>query len=169
MVVSSRDPIGLLGSPSHAVRCDTLEGGAVAERELAHEPPVSSCRSPAGLLVSTPRERHVSAHDRHLAAVARSFGWAEKAAASGDYADALGWVGVVEAIGDLIPIEYQTKRQAWLSALAESRARNEARDDRRDIRPETPVGSRSPTINPTITGPNPMADKHVDDGKGRIK
>lgn len=32
---------------------------------------------------------------------------------------------VVEAIGDLIPIEYETKRQAWLSALAGNRASNE--------------------------------------------
>jgi hypothetical protein len=122
----SRDPVGLVGSGLHAVCCDTLEGGAAAERELAREAPVSSCRSPAGLLASTPREASVSAHDRHLAAVARTFGWAEEAAARGDYADALSWVQVVQAIGDLIPMEYQTKRRAWLSALAGSRARNEA-------------------------------------------
>jgi hypothetical protein len=126
IVVSSRDPIGLVGSASHAVRYDTLAGGAVAERKLARRAPVSSCRSAAGLLASTPRETHVSAQDRHLAAVARTFGWAEEAAARGDYADALSWVQVVQAIGDLIPIEYQTKRSAWLSALAGNRARNEA-------------------------------------------
>jgi hypothetical protein len=55
-------------------------------------------------------------------------GWAEQAAARGDFADALSWVGVVEAIGDLIPIEYQTKRKAWLTALAENRA--QACDDK---------------------------------------
>ena len=126
MVVSSRDPIVLGRSPSHAVRYETLNRGAIAEREPASQAPVTSCRSAAGLLVSTPREAPVSAHDRHLAAVARSFGWAEEAAARGDYADALSWVGVVEAIGDLIPIEYQTKREAWLSALAENRAINQA-------------------------------------------
>jgi hypothetical protein len=59
-----------------------------------------------------------------MAAVARSFGWADEAAARGDYADALSWVGVVEVIGDLIPIEYQTKRRAWLSALAGNRNRH---------------------------------------------
>jgi hypothetical protein len=126
MVVSPRDRIGLVGSQSHAVRRDTLPGDANPGRELARQAPGGRCRSAAGLLVSAPRGARVSAHDRHLAAVARSFGWAEEAAARGDYADALSWVGAVEAIGDLIPIEYQTKRRAWLSALAENRARNEA-------------------------------------------
>jgi hypothetical protein len=59
--------------------------------------------------------------DRHLAAVARSLGWARESAARGDYADALGWVRVVEAIGGPIPHEYEAQRQAWLSALAPSR------------------------------------------------
>ena len=63
-----------------------------------------------------------SAHDRHLAAVARSLGWARESAARGDYADALGWVRVVEAIGDPIPHEYEAKRQVWLRALAANRA-----------------------------------------------
>ena len=45
-----------------------------------------------------PREALDRAHDRHLAAVARSLGWARESAARGDYADALGWVRVVEAI-----------------------------------------------------------------------
>jgi hypothetical protein len=126
MVISSRDRVGLVGSRLHAMRSDPLEGGAVAEREMARQAPVSSCRSPVGLLASTPRAASVSAHDRHLAAVARTFGYAEEAAARGDYADALSWVQVVQAIGDLIPIEYQTKRRAWLSALAGNRARNNA-------------------------------------------
>ncbi len=135
MVVSSRNQVGLMGSPSHAVRRDTLPGAAHAERELARQAPGGSCRSAAGLLVSAPRGARVSAHDRHLAAVARSLGWAEEAAARGDYADALSWVGVVEAIGDLIPIEYQTKRKAWRTALAENRA--EACDDKQLPRPST--------------------------------
>jgi hypothetical protein len=58
--------------------------------------------------------------------VTRTFGCAEEAAARGDYADALSWVGAVEAIGDLIPIAYQPKRQAWLTGLAAKRARNDA-------------------------------------------
>ena len=71
-----------------------------------------------GAMSTYPRE----ALDRHLAAVARSLGWARESAARGDYADALGWVRVVEAIGDAIPYEYEVKRQAWLSALAANRA-----------------------------------------------
>lgn len=61
--------------------------------------------------------------DRHLAAVARSLRWARESAASGDYADALSWVQVVEAIGDPIPHEYKIKRRAWRGALAEKQAR----------------------------------------------
>jgi hypothetical protein len=99
--------------------------GTVAEREWARQAPISICRSPAGLLVSTPPEVHVRAHDRRLVAVARTFGRAEEAAARGGYADALSRVGV-EAIGDLIPIAYQPQRQAWLTALATQRAGNEA-------------------------------------------
>jgi len=130
MVVSPRDPTGLVGSPPDALRRDKSEGGATGEREPARQAPLISCRSAAGLLTASPRETQVSAHDRHQAAVVRSFGSAEQAAARGDYADALSWVQVVEAIGDPIPIEYQTKRRTWLSALAVSRASNAARDDR---------------------------------------
>jgi hypothetical protein len=117
MVVSSRGRIGVVGGPSRAVGCGALEGG-VSEREWARHEPVSIWRSPAGLLVSTPPEVPVSVHDRRLVAVARTFGCAEEAAARGDYADALSWVGAVEAIGDLIPIAYQPERQAWHTALA---------------------------------------------------
>ena len=75
-----------------------------------------------GAMSTCPREAVVSAHDRHLSAVARSLGWARESAARGDYADALGWVRVVEAIGDPIPHEYEAKRQVWLRALAANRA-----------------------------------------------
>jgi hypothetical protein len=61
--------------------------------------------------------------DRHLAAVTRSLGWAAESAARGDYADALGWLRVIEAIGDEVSHEYQAKRREWRAALAESRAR----------------------------------------------
>jgi hypothetical protein len=70
-----------------------------------------------------PRAATRGTHDRHLAAVARSLGWAQESAARGDYADALGWVQMVEAIGDLIPEEYEIKRRAWRDALAENRTR----------------------------------------------
>ncbi|MDQ2896449.1 MAG: hypothetical protein M3Y09_12545 [Actinomycetota bacterium] len=54
--------------------------------------------------------------------MARSLGWAQESAARGDYADALSWVGAVEAIGEVLPEGFEIKRQAWLSALAERRA-----------------------------------------------
>jgi hypothetical protein len=76
-----------------------------------------------GAISRYPRKDLDRDHDRHLAAVARSLGWARESAAHGDYADALSWVQVVEAIGDPIPHEYEIKRRAWRDALAESQAR----------------------------------------------
>jgi len=58
-----------------------------------------------------------SSNGQHLAAVARNLGWADESAARGDYADALGWIGVVEALGDPIPREYASKRRSWRAAL----------------------------------------------------
>lgn len=68
-------------------------------------------------------EAKLSIPDRHLAAVARSLGWAQESAERGDYADALEWIQAVEAIGEQLPPGYQTKRRAWNSALAESQAK----------------------------------------------
>jgi hypothetical protein len=50
-------------------------------------------------------------------AVRRSLGWAQESADRGDYADALGWIDVLEAIGEQLPASYQTRRQAWRRAL----------------------------------------------------
>jgi hypothetical protein len=72
-----------------------------------------------GAMSTYPQEALDRDRDRHLAAVARSLGWARESAARGDYADALGWVRVVDAIPD----EYEAERQAWLSVLAANRAR----------------------------------------------
>lgn len=63
-----------------------------------------------------PQAAHVRDGERHQAAVARSLGWAQESAARGDYADALAWVEVVEAIGDSVPHEYEVNRWAWLAA-----------------------------------------------------
>lgn len=76
-----------------------------------------------GAMGTHPRAALDHGRDRHLAAVARSLGWAQESAARGDYAEALSWVGVVEAIGDALPDGFEIKRQAWLNALAESQAR----------------------------------------------
>ena len=55
----------------------------------------------------------------HVVAVARSLNWADASAARGDFADALAWLRAVEAMGDLLPDAYLTKRQLWHSALGQ--------------------------------------------------
>jgi hypothetical protein len=55
----------------------------------------------------------------HAAAVRRSLGWADEAAERADWADALGWIEVVEACGDELPDEFRAKRDRWLLALSE--------------------------------------------------
>jgi hypothetical protein len=57
---------------------------------------------------------------RHRAAVARSLGWADDAAARGDHTDALAWLYTIEAVGDQLTPEYQAKRDTWLT-LADAR------------------------------------------------
>lgn len=64
------------------------------------------------------RQPHDSAASRHLAAVARSLEWAAEAAERGDHADALGWLRAVEASGERLSDEFETKRRFWLSVLA---------------------------------------------------
>jgi hypothetical protein len=69
-------------------------------------------------LGAPPRPAGLSAADRHTMAVRGSLGYAQDSADRGDYADALGWIGVLEAIGEQLPAVYQTRRQAWGRALA---------------------------------------------------
>lgn len=80
-----------------------------------------------------PRDACGGDQERHVAAVARTLGWAEEAAARDDYVDAIGWVQVIEAIGDELTQGYKTKRQEWCTALAESRVRKENQDARLGI------------------------------------
>jgi hypothetical protein len=42
-----------------------------------------------------------------------SLRYAQESADRGEYADALLWMHVLEATGEPIPAEYQTKRSAW--------------------------------------------------------
>jgi len=71
--------------------------------------------------VSTFVEVPANPLERHRAAVRRSLGWAQESADRGDYADALGWIGVLEAIGEQLPPGYQAKRQAWDDQLVANR------------------------------------------------
>jgi hypothetical protein len=61
--------------------------------------------------------------ERHRDAVRRSLGWAQESADHGDYADALGWISVLEAIGEQFSSAYQAKRQAWGAQLVANRGR----------------------------------------------
>jgi hypothetical protein len=64
----------------------------------------------------------------HAAAVRRSLGWADEAAERADWADALGWIEVVEACGDELPDEFRAKRDRWLLALSEQPSRGQRAD-----------------------------------------
>lgn len=65
------------------------------------------------------RASQAEAHERrHAAAIASTLRQADEAAAGGDYADALSWLGLLETIGDELPEDYRAKREAWYSALA---------------------------------------------------
>jgi hypothetical protein len=75
-------------------------------------------RGVGGWSSAPPEAAGRSAADRHTMAVRRSLEWAQDSADRGDYADALGWLGVLEAIGERLPAMYQTRRKAWVHALA---------------------------------------------------
>lgn len=54
---------------------------------------------------------------KHEAAVSRTLGWADEAASNRDFAGALAWLAVIEAIGSPLSDEHRGKRVTW--ALAE--------------------------------------------------
>jgi hypothetical protein len=58
---------------------------------------------------------------RHDAAVRRSLGLADRAAARDDLADAISWIVMVEAVDGWIPDEYARKRETWTERLSETR------------------------------------------------
>lgn len=60
--------------------------------------------------------RSRSTSERHRVAVERSVGWAERAAAEGDFAEALAWLATIEAVGDRLPAGVDGKRRAWMRA-----------------------------------------------------
>jgi hypothetical protein len=65
--------------------------------------------------VQTPHHAQTDSNARHRAAVGTTLSWADDAAARGDYAEALAWIETLDAIGDELTGEYQTKRGAWLA------------------------------------------------------
>ena len=53
---------------------------------------------------------------KHEAAVMRTLGWADEAAADQDYTGALHWLAVIEAIGSPLSDEYRGKQATWALA-----------------------------------------------------
>jgi hypothetical protein len=54
--------------------------------------------------------------DAHQSAIAKTLALADEAAAQGDYADALAWLAMVEALGDNLPERYVIARRGWRAA-----------------------------------------------------
>jgi hypothetical protein len=52
----------------------------------------------------------------HRVAVNNTLRWADESASRGEYDDALAWLHVIEAIGDALPAEYESKRIGWRRA-----------------------------------------------------
>jgi hypothetical protein len=73
----------------------------------------------AAATARSPRPIHdlAPATGRHERAVENTLKRADAAAASGDYHDALSWLGLIETIGDELPHAYIAKRQAWRAAI----------------------------------------------------
>lgn len=50
---------------------------------------------------------------RHELAVRQSLRWAQRAAAEGDYGNALGWLATVEAVDGRLPDGWEERRRSW--------------------------------------------------------
>jgi hypothetical protein len=53
--------------------------------------------------------------DPRQVAIAAAVEWAEVAAMLGDYAEAVGWLGVIDSLGGPLPSELAARRPDWLS------------------------------------------------------
>ena len=79
--------------------------------------------------------------ERHEQAVAQSLRWAEDAAATQDFKQALGWLAVVETVDGALPPEWEQARTSWLvhststEGATEALGRAESRTGRRKRRP----------------------------------
>ena len=83
---------------------------------------LGGCELQGALMLREHRPVDDDRHVQHVAAVRQSLGWADAAARAGDHADALHWLDVVEAVGDVLPADYTAKREAWRRAVREAGA-----------------------------------------------
>jgi len=60
--------------------------------------------------------------DRQRRVIRRSFHWATRSAALGDYGDALGWLELVEAVDGRLPREWERRRACWEQGQPEQTA-----------------------------------------------
>lgn len=65
-----------------------------------------------------PEEPDPEEPDRHRAAVARTLASARESAARGDYADALSWLSMLDAIGQELSDEDEGLRAEWRGIVA---------------------------------------------------
>jgi GAF domain-containing protein len=72
---------------------------------------------------------------KHERAVANTLGWAEYAAAYGEFAEAIDWLDTLEAIGAEVPESYAHKRVSWAYASATRSALTAARTSLRVAEP----------------------------------
>jgi hypothetical protein len=101
-------------------RCGLSYDGSTLPQYLLSASRASCPRCAAPLTTADPdprrRPRLASAPERHRAAVQRSVGWAERAAADGDFAGALAWLATIEAVDGGLPSGVDAQRRAWAAA-----------------------------------------------------
>ena len=60
------------------------------------------------------RERHMAEMGRHERAVAGSLGFAQEAAAEGDFVNAVGWLQVVQPVDGGLPLGWERTLAGWI-------------------------------------------------------
>ncbi len=96
---------------THAVRCPTCRAAVATDILAAVSGACPSCHRP------------LTADARHQHAVAQTLGRADDAAERGDHAVALGWLKVLDAIGEQLSSDYERKRESWRGALRTAQTR----------------------------------------------
>ena len=62
-------------------------------------------------------ERAAAFEADHATIIARTFGWADEAAARRDYVQAARWVETVRGLGHALPDGYEAEYETWRNAV----------------------------------------------------